>query len=155
MHVVCQHRRHPGICEELRGDGASLTYRTERAVDFLGTSVRAAHLTPLQSKVGLNEIYFTDVCVLLAGCRQKLSFLCFLSLSLLSPTGSTSRINQPSLPTPFYSVTASVSVFMALSTVFHSIHSPDNSPFSDSVLSLPYWSFQLHISLWKSAPALI
>ena len=33
---------------------------------------------------------------------------------------------QPSLPTPFYSVLVSVSVFMALSTVFHSINSPDN-----------------------------
>ena len=29
-------------------------------------------------------------------------------------------INQPSLPTPFYFVLVSVSVFMALSTVFHS-----------------------------------
>ena len=38
-------------------------------------------------------------------------------------------INQPSLPTPFYSVLVSVSVFMALSTVFHCINSPDNSPF--------------------------
>ena len=37
------------------------------------------------------------------------------------------------------------SVFMALSTVFHSINSPDNSPFSHSVLpvlSLPHRSFQ-------------
>ena len=33
-------------------------------------------------------------------------------------------INQPSLPTPFYSVLVSVSVFMALSTVFHSMNSP-------------------------------
>ena len=32
----------------------------------------------------------------------------------------------------------SVSVFMALSTVFHSIHSPDNSPLSHLVLFLPY-----------------
>ena len=35
-------------------------------------------------------------------------------------------------------------VFVALSTVFHSINSPDNSPFSHSVLpvsSLPDWSF--------------
>ena len=31
-------------------------------------------------------------------------------------------INQPSLPTPVYSVLVSVSVFMALSTVFHSIN---------------------------------
>ena len=60
-------------------------------------------------------------------------------------------INRLNLPTPFYSVLASVSVFMALSAVFHSINSPDNSPFSDSVLpvlSLPYWSFQL--SLYES-----
>ena len=42
-------------------------------------------------------------------------------------------INRPSLPTPFYSVLASVSVLMALSTVFHSINSPDNSPFTSSV----------------------
>ena len=54
------------------------------------------------------------------------------------------------LDTPFYSVSVSVSVFMALSTVFHSINSPNNSPFSHSVLvvlALPYWSFQLYISL--------
>ena len=78
--------------------------------------------------------------------------------SLPIPSGSPSRggdvpvyvydINQPSLPTPFYSVLVSISVFMALSTVFHSINSPDNYPFSHSlllVLSLPYWSFQLYI----------
>ena len=39
-------------------------------------------------------------------------------------------INQPSLPTPFYSVLVSIFVFMALSTVFHYINSPDNSPLS-------------------------
>ena len=79
----------------------------------------------------------------------------------LVPTGSPSRggdvtvyvcdRNQPNLPTPFYSVLVSVSVFMALSTVFHSINSPDNSPFSHSVLpilSLPYLGpFELYISL--------
>ena len=45
---------------------------------------------------------------------------------------------------------------MALSPVFHSINSPDNSPFSHAVLLvlfLPYWSFQLYISLWKSPSA--
>ena len=60
-------------------------------------------------------------------------------------------VNQPSLTTPFYSVLVSISVFVALSTVFHSINSPDNSPFSHSVLpvsSLPYKSFQL--SLYES-----
>ena len=71
------------------------------------------------------------------------------------PTGPPSRggdvavcvfdINQPSLPTPFYSVLVFISVLMALSTVFHSINSTDNSPFSHFVLLvlfLPYWSFQ-------------
>ena len=46
------------------------------------------------------------------------------------------EINRRSLPTPFYSVLVSVSVLMALSTVFHSINSPDNSPFSYFVLRL-------------------
>ena len=60
------------------------------------------------------------------------------------PTDSPSRggdvtayvydINQPSFPTPFNFVLVSVSVFMALSTVFESVISPDNSPFSHSVL---------------------
>ena len=62
-----------------------------------------------------------------------MSFLCNVV-----PTGSTAHggdvavyvldINQPSLPTSFYSVLVSVSVFVALSTVFHSMNSPDNSP---------------------------
>ena len=59
-------------------------------------------------------------------------------------------INQPSLPTPLYSVLMSVSVFMALSTVFHSINSPNNSLLSHSVLPvlfLPHWYFQVYISL--------
>ena len=54
----------------------------------------------------------------------------------------------------FGSVLVSVFVFMALSTVFHSI----NSPFSYSVVSvfsLPCWFFQLYISLRKSPSALI
>ena len=76
------------------------------------------------------------------------------------PEGSPSRsgnvavyvfdIKQLSLPNRFYSVLVSVSVFVALSTVFHSINYPDNSPLSHSippVLFLPYWSFQLYISL--------
>ena len=55
-------------------------------------------------------------------------------------------INQPSLSTPFYSVLVSVSVFTALSTVFHSINSLDNSPLCHSVhlvLFIPYWPYQL------------
>ena len=59
-------------------------------------------------------------------------------------------INQSSLPTPSYSVLVSISVFMALSSVFHSINSPDKSPPSHSVLPvlfLPYRSFQLYQTL--------
>ena len=50
-------------------------------------------------------------------------------------------INQLSLPTPFHSVLVSISVFIALSTVFPSINSSDNSPLSHSALPvvfLPY-----------------
>ena len=62
------------------------------------------------------------------------------------------------MPTPFYSVLVSISVFMALSTVFGSVNSPDISPLSHSVLSgliLPSWSFQVYISFEKSLSALI
>ena len=58
-------------------------------------------------------------------------------------------ISQLSLPTPFYSVLVSVSVFVIFSTVFHSRNSPDNSLLFDSVvlvLFLPSWSFQLCMS---------
>ena len=57
-----------------------------------------------------------------------------------------------------YSVLVSVPVFMAFWTQLHSINSPDNSSLSHSVLPvlfLPYVSFQLYISLWKSPSALI
>ena len=64
--------------------------------------------------------------------------------------------NQPTLPTPFYSVLVSVSVFRALSTVFHYINSPDNSPQSHSVLPvlfLPYWLvLSTFMSLFESLP---
>ena len=74
------------------------------------------------------------------------------------PMGSPSRggdvtvyvcdTNQPSSPTPFYSVLVSISVFMALSNVFHSINSPDNSPFSYSSLIGPI----KYMSLYESLP---
>ena len=38
-------------------------------------------------------------------------------------------INQLSLPTPFYSVLVSISVFMAVSTVFHSMNAPETLRF--------------------------
>ena len=69
-----------------------------------------------------------------------------LDSTMIILTGSPSRggdvagyvfdINQLSLPTPFRSVLVSVSVFMALSTVFRSINFPDNSPFSQLVLQV-------------------
>ena len=58
------------------------------------------------------------------------------------------NLKQPNLPTPFYAFIVSISVLVTLSTVFHSINSPDSSPFSHSVLPvlpLPYWSFQLYL----------
>ena len=68
-----------------------------------------------------------------------------ISLSLV-PMGSPScgwdvavyvlDINKPNLPTPFYSVLMAISVFMALSTVFHSMTSPNNSPLLHSVLPI-------------------
>ena len=51
-------------------------------------------------------------------------------------------INQPSLPTPFYFVPVSISVFMALSTVFHSTNSSDDSPLFFTVF---FWSDFCHI----------
>ena len=53
---------------------------------------------------------------------------------------------------PPYSVLVSFSVFMALSTVFHSIYSLDNCPLSHFVLPvlfLPCWTFQLYIPFIK------
>ena len=96
----------------------------------------------------------------------RLPFVClsvYMCTRALVPVGSPSRggdvtvhvkdTNQPSLPTPFYSVLVSISVFMALSTVFHSINYLDNSPFCHPVLPvlfLPYWTFQMYISLYES-----
>ena len=42
-------------------------------------------------------------------------------------------IEQPSMPTIVHSVLVSVSVFMALSTVFYSMNSSDNCPLSHSL----------------------
>ena len=61
------------------------------------------------------------------------------------------------MSTPFCSILVSISIFTALSTVFHSITSPYNYLFSHCplpVLSPPYWSFQLYVSLWKSPSVL-
>ena len=57
-------------------------------------------------------------------------------------------IKQPSLPTPLYCVLVSVSLFMALSTVFHFMNSRDSSPLSHSVLLVLFLPHGC-ISLWK------
>ena len=110
-------------------------------------------------------------CVSLLG-HGSLSFCFFSHFGIrhwvMIPVGSPSHgedvtiyvcdINQPSLPTPLYSILVSISVFMALSTVFHSINSPDNCPLSHSVLlvlSLPYWSFQLSLMKVSFSPDVI
>ena len=84
--------------------------------------------------------------------QQKELLLQFYIVLLVSPRAHLHVVGMllPSLPAPSYSVPVSISVFMALSTVFHSKNSPDNSPLSHydlSVLFLPFWSFQLYISL--------
>ena len=67
-----------------------------------------------------------------------------------------SDIKQSSLPTSFYPALASVSVFMALSAVFHSTKTPNNSPLSHSVFPLLFCLIGPinYISLLKSLSAL-
>ena len=64
-------------------------------------------------------------------------------------------LHQPSSSTPFYSDLVLIFVFMALSTVFHSINPPDQSlllsPAVLPVFILPYRSFQIYTSLRKFA----
>ena len=124
-----------------------------------------SYLTPLLS--ASSHVHYSlclSVCLSVSLCLS--GYLC-LSLSArpreLTFTwwgcyGLCLDINQLSLPTPFYSDLVSISVFMALSTVFHSINSPDNSLFSHSVLPvlfLLYRSFQMFISLRKSSSTLM
>ena len=80
-----------------------------------------------------------------------------MSTIIIGPQGSPSRggdvavyvfdIRQPRLPTPFYSVIVSISVFMALSTVFHSIDPSDNSLLSCLVLSTLYIFMKVYLAL--------
>ena len=98
------------------------------------------------------------------GCGDDCGITQF-SLTEVPAAGSPSRggdvavyvldINQPSLPTPFYSVLLSIPLLMTLATVFHSIYSPNKSPFSHSVL--PVLSLCLvgpfnYMSLYESLP---
>ena len=67
-------------------------------------------------------------------------------------------INQLILPTPFLFFSCVCFCLFGPFNFVLFLNSPDNSPFSHSVLpvlSLSYWSFQLYISLWKSPSAQI
>ena len=90
-------------------------------------------------------------------------FITFLLSFLFNSTSSPSRggdvavyvfdLHQPSLPIPFHSVLVSVSVFMDLSTVFHSIKFPTTLRFlilffrSYFCLTDPFNYISLHESL--------
>ena len=65
------------------------------------------------------------------------------------------NICQSSLPTPVYTVLVSVSVFLAFSTVFHFINSPNNSPFflcSSGLISTLLVLSTIYLSLKDSLP---
>ena len=95
-------------------------------------------------------------------CAQQAFLLIIITMplgrfghALLGPRGLILHV-VGMLPTPFfyYSVLVSVSVSMALSTVFHSIKSPDNSLLSHSVLLVLFLPFLCgsfnYLSLYES-----
>ena len=107
------------------------------------------------------QIQFSKVNTKSMGYFKTKSFIwsCYsVSMGPLSRGGDVAvyvfDINQPSLPTPFYYVLVSVSVFVALSTVVHSINSSNNSPLSHSVLSGLFCFIGPfnYISLYESLP---
>ena len=85
----------------------------------------------------LAECLLTFGCLIIPVFWSLLERCKHINCSVQVPAGSPSRggdvavqlfdINQPSLPSPFYSALVSVSVFMAISAVSHSINPPDNS----------------------------
>ena len=68
-----------------------------------------------------------------------------------------SDVNQSSLPTPFFILFLCLFLFLWPFQLYFISYIFPTILFSDPVLlvlSLPYWSFQLYTSLWKSASAL-
>ena len=116
---------------------------------FLSNRLLFAQISDLVEGYGScrfqNILSIANVLFALFACVLSLLIACFQACLLVArPRGLTFTWWG------CYSVRVSIFVSMALSTVFHSINSPDNSPFSHSVLpvlSLPYWSFQLYVSL--------
>ena len=85
------------------------------------------------------------------------AFLTYLPVPAGLPSGGwdvvvyVKDVNQPSSSTPFYSVLVSICVFLAHSTVLHSVDFHDDPLLSHSVLLvlfLPYWSIQLYIYIF-------
>ena len=128
-------------------------------------------LSPYHNRVYYNTIFITTAIIIMipllsSPVSEAKAVLLSNQSNILTnpvPVGSPSRggdvavsvleINQLSFHSPFYYLPVSVSVSMALSTVFHPLNSPDSSPLCHSVLPvlfLPCWSFQLCISFWKS-----
>ena len=141
--------------KDIRENGEEIRSTTLCTLLPCWTSVPTLHGKGSSAMVDLSvtsSLHMTGLCFWISRLRG-------LTFTLLGWCGFyVEDMNQPSLPNPFYSVLVSISVFMALSTVFHSINPPDNSPLLHSflpVLILPDWSFQQYVSLWKSPSALI
>ena len=109
------------------------------AVLFLGKLCGVAFhgVLSLVLKPSIRHIvgYFPFVWRYAVWCDVSVPFCHFCSLepgrvSVIIPCSLcyVKDIKQPSFPTPFYSVLVSIPFFMAFSTVFLSINSPDNSP---------------------------
>ena len=102
------------------------------------------------TKVFSQLCFWTDVMAMFSkfswGCRWPCLRLSPRDhLHLVGMLRVMSDMNQPSLPTPFYPVLVSISVFMALSTVFHSITSPTTLHF----LTLFFRSYLCLIGLFN------
>ena len=114
--------------ESLRGD-----------IGLVGSGLWRCYFCLREILCDLRRRIVINVVVSLAAAAAAAAAMVMVLLCLVL-AGSPSRggdvvvyifdIHQPSLSTPFYSALVSVSVFMAPSTVFHSINYPDNSPFS-------------------------
>ena len=107
---------------------------------FRGMATESPMMLSLDEKLSDTAITWLHQCCLKSVAGE-------VTLCGWVPAGSLSRggdgtvcvkdINQPTLPTPFYSILESISVCMALSTVFRSENSPDKTPF----LSLLFRSY--------------
>ena len=130
------------------------------------SAVRAAPLTDINQTESQVYIPRFNAVVRLKTCPRTTRYGSSSSSSSSSsdvPAGSPSRggdvavyvfeTNQPSLPTPFYSVLVPFSVFVAISNcIFIPYILPTALRFLTvlPVLSLPYCSFQLFISLYEN-----